>query len=294
MQKKILVLVCFSLLITLLSLTPVSAASPVVLNFRVTDTSETRSASSPFTLPLEGVERISFLYSDAIDHSTGQIIPAGRISFTHHQQTVSAGQALEISPDQRSQGISPEQPGAFTINIMFFPSDLPGKYEAIIEAVCQSAGGEEKRLPLLLKINVLPWIKLKSAIPNQTLIIDQVSFRGDTEIKARHPVSILVASNAPWRLYMKIDSGLTGHRKPIPIALSVLPSTAYEGLNASIYPYEDYKLVAAGPPTVVGDRSGSVGYWTELVLSAEIPNAHLYPAGQYTFILSFSAITLEP
>lgn len=294
MRKNLLVLVCSILIFTCQTRTPVSAFTPVLLNFQDIKPVETGIASLSFTLPLDEVERISFDYTGVVDQSTSRTIPAERISFTHQQQTVSAGQTLEMDPDQwRGGRPSLERPGDYTINIKFIPSDPPGKYEGMIEAVCQSVGGEAKRIPLMLKVNVLPWIKLQTAVPNQLLVIDEVAFRGGTEIKSRQPVSILVASNASWQLYMKVENMLTSKSEPVPIELSVHPSADYEGFDSQFYPYDGYKLVAVGPSTVAGDGPQHSGYWTELVFSAMIPQAHHYPTGQYTFGLNFSGITLE-
>lgn len=293
MRKNLFILVWISLIFVFVA--PVFASTPVLLNFREVKPVETATASLAFSLPLDEVERISFEYSDIIDQNSGRIIPADRISFTYQRQTVSPGQALEFAPARLAAGNpSSEQTGNFAINIKFLPSDPPGKYEGTIYALAQTAGGEVQRIPLILKINVLPWIKLRTAVPQQQLVIDEIPFRGETELKSRQPVRILIASNASWELYMKIENMLTGKTEPVPIELHVHPSANYTGFNNRFDQHEGYKLIAAGPPTVAGTGPEHAGYWTELVFSASIPQAHQYPTGQYSFGLSFYGIPLEP
>ncbi|HBK67017.1 MAG TPA: hypothetical protein DEB05_05750 [Firmicutes bacterium] len=287
MKKKILSLLGLVLFFTFLFIPPVLSYTPAILYFRDIIPVQKSIESLTFTLPLVGVEKISFICDSPIEQSTGKIIPEQRITFSYQQQTVFSNQPLSLNTGLNTEAMT-EKEISFLINIEFNPSDPPGEYEGKIYAVCQNSTGDSRRIPLMLKIKILPWIKLKSATPNPSLVINRLASFTETDLQPMEPVIIMIASNSSWLLYMNVRKEANSTTLFVPIEISVANSSKHESFREIFLPNDGYKMVAAGPPTVIGDGSGNNRYWTELALNASIPDCINYPSGNHAFNLYFS------
>lgn len=294
MKKFIPILLSLLLPLAFFRALPLSAYSPVMLHFREVIPLQRSIESLSFPLSLADAEEIYFFSSPAVDQNTGKTIPEERFTFSFQQKTVASNQPLALSKtDMNNNSTDAENVYHFFANIEFYPSDPPGEYEEKVSVVYRNSLGESEQIPLVLKFKVLPWIRLQTGVPNPSMVISHISSPTETDLQSIEPVTMLVASNSPWLLYMRVERNPFTKTALIPIEISILESQKYEGFGGTFLPSEDFKLVAAGPPTVIGDGSGNHQYWTEMTLSGSISNCLNYPTGAHDFRFYFSGKTLD-
>lgn len=279
MKKRTPVIWCnlFLLLVFLTLPTAFAQTSkPLVVDFGSIAPVNKMSRSLPFTLPVATTQAVRFEVSALSAAKTGNQIPAERLTFTVDTATKISGELA-----------------VFQLTIQLLPSDPPGEYEGLIYAVDPDAKATQP-LPLLVKVRVLPWIRLEPANSYPLLTIAELPFSTENYLSARIPVKLLLASNAPWRLSLRVENETPFNAPPFPLRIGIGKTLKAEDFKERILPSDDYLPVAFGAPTVVGDGSTPTNYWTELYFSASIANWRHYPTGNYDFSLVLTAETLVP
>ncbi len=294
MRKRISSLFVIILCFAFFSFSPALANPPLILNFRDIKAFEKSIVSLSFSLPVYNTQTLSFDCSSPVDLSTGKTIPQERITFTYQQQTVSVNQPLQLTTNNLGQdSVVCGKTADFLINIEFNPSDLPGEYQGYIYAVYQDSTGNSERIPIFLKINLLPWIRFKTATPNPKIIFNHIPSLTGIGLQTTEPIRILLASNAPWCLFLRFGEKRIFERSSFPIEVSISKSSKDKSFKESFFPNEGFKLVASGSPTISGDGSEPEKYWTELWFSASILDWHLYPTGTHSLVIYLSGQTNE-
>lgn len=279
-MKKRAPVLCFHLVLLAVFLTIPAAFAhpnqPLIIDFRPVAPVEKMSLSLPFTLPVATAEVVRFEGTGLCAVKTGHRLPMDRLTFTVDQTTEPGGKLT-----------------VFQLRIQLLPSDPPGAYEGLVYAVCPDAK-ERPPLPILVKVRVLPWIRLEPATVDPLLTILDTPFFTEDFLPARAPVKLLLASNAPWRLSLRVGSRTPFRPPPFPLQISIGKTLNTTDFKAKIMPSGEFYPVAFGAPTVVGEGARATDYWTELYVTVSIPNWYHYPAGDYDFRLFLTAETLGP
>ncbi|HBL36566.1 MAG TPA: hypothetical protein DDZ55_07120 [Firmicutes bacterium] len=278
MKKRTLVLLGLFLLLAVQKMYRTSAQGIAILDFRSVTPVAPESRSLPFNLPVTATTSASFECSGLVAPKTGNRIAADRITFS------------------RSQRLAGGQSESFLATIRFLPSDLPGEYEGIVYAVPQHVEENTERFPFLIKVRILPWIKIETASPHSLLVIKDSPSLTASNLQASAPIKLLLASNSPWRLYLRVgntESFAPAKNPAFPIHIGIGKTVKAQDFSETLLSNGDYQLVAFGPPTVVGDGSTPSNFWTELYVTASIRNWHRYPTGVHTYPFFFSAETAD-
>ena len=128
---------------------------------------------------------------------------------------------------------------------------------------------------------------------NPLLTIAESPFLTEGNLSARTPVKILLASNAPWRLLLRLGSKTPFKAPPFPFQIGIGKTLKTEDFKERMLPNDDYRPVAFGAPTVVGD--GSTPAITGPSYTAPLDhNWHHYPTGDYDTSMFFAAETVVP
>ena len=233
------------------------------------------SPSLPFTLPVT-TQAVQFNSSGLSAVKTGHRIPAERLTFSADTITKRRGEVA-----------------VYQLKIQLLPSDPPGEYEGFVDVVCPDANGAQP-ISLLVKVEILPWVRIEPANTNPLLTIAESPFLTEGNLSARTPVKILLASNAPWRLLLRLGSKTPFKAPPFPFQIGIGKTLKTEDFKERMLPNDDYRPVAFGAPTVVGDGSTPANYWTELYCTVSIANWHHYPTGDYDTSMFFAAETVVP
>lgn len=279
MKKRTPVVWFILLLLAVFLTTPTKAAptnKPLIMDFGLIAPVSKITRSLTFTLPVAATQAVRFETTGLFAVRTGNRIPAERLTFTADSTTKRDNAAA-----------------AFQATIQLLPSDPPGEYEGLVYAVCPGAEGAPS-IPLLVKVGILPWIRLEPANTQPLLTVDTSSFWTEELITTRHPVKLLLASNAPWCLALRIGNETPLDTLPFPLLVGIGKTINTMDFKERMFPGGDYRPVAFGNPTVAGDGATAANYWTELYITASVANWPHYPTGDYNFRLFLTAKTLAP
>lgn len=292
MKNRVHLWVCLIFTVTFCLIAPAAAGELQFLTFPAVAPVTETSLSLPFTLPASTASAVSFRCSALMDTATGNRISPDRISLSYNQKTVGPNKLLTLTP-QPTGGPEAGSTREFGLQINFLPSDPPGEYEGIIEAVLHHSTQDTERISLWVKTRVLPWIKLERVSGQPFPGFDSLSSLTESNLTITEPLKLLLASNTHWQLYLRVGTAIPHHDPEFPLQIRIgRPGKAGEE-KKTLLANGPAQLVAAGPPTVVGDGLTPANYWTELYLSASIADWRQYPTGnhQLTFYLSGQTIT---
>jgi hypothetical protein len=278
MNKRTLVLVALFFILAVQYLSPIFGQALSLLDFRTVTPVAPESPALSFTLPISTATAISFEYSDLVGNKTGNKIAADRITFSHNP---------------RSTGGQDEN---FLATIRILPSDLPDEYEGVVYAVSQQTEEKVERFPFIIKVRVLPWIKIKPASSQSLLVIKDSPSLTASNLQASEPMKLLLAANAPWRLYLRVGNCpcCAPDKTPcFPLQIGIGKTIKTEDFSEILLPSGQHQLVAFGPPTVSGDGLALSNYWTELYVTASISNWRDWPTGVHTFAFIFYGETAD-
>lgn len=295
MKKSVLFWISLFLTVAFCLRPPEAAGEAPFLTFPAVAPVTKTCRSLSFTLPASPASTVSFHCSDLVDPVTGHRLEAGRLTFLYGRQIVGPGQPLILTPSPAGE----PEPGStreIELQINLLPSDPPGEYEGRLEAVLHHTPEKTEEIPLLVKVRVLPWIKLETASVQPAAFGSFSSFTDFTEssLTLNEPFKLLLATNAPWSLYLRAELTIAGQAPALPLRIKIgRPSKAGE-VQKTLLANGPAQLVASGPPTVVGDGSVPAKYWTELYLSAFLNDWRQYPTGHYQLTFYFSGQTITP
>ncbi|NLM37222.1 MAG: hypothetical protein GX202_03735 [Firmicutes bacterium] len=257
--------------------TTAAAHKPLIVDFGAIAPVSKTSRSVSFTLPVATTRTVRLESADLSAVSSGNRIPAERFTFTAAHDTAKRNNAA----------------AGYMLTLQLLPSDPPGEYEGLVYAVCPGAEGTLS-IPVLVKVEILPWIRLEPANDNPLLTVAASSMGTEDHLSTRNPVKLLLASNAPWCLALRIGDETPFHPLPFPLLVGVGKNLNTMDFKEKIFPGRDYRTVAFGNPTVLGDGASDAHYWTELYITASIDHWSRYPKGNYDFRLFLAAKTLTP
>jgi len=272
---------------------PAEALAPQSLTFPAVAPVAETNLSLPFTLPGSPASAVSFHCAALVELATGNRISGDRLTFTYGQTTVGPGQLLTLASNS-TERTEPGSARDFWLHIKFLPSDPPGEYEGIIEAVLHPSTEKTEGIPLRVKVRVLPWIKLETAPAQPLAILGSPFSFTESSLEFSEPLKLLLASNAPWRLYLKVGMAIPPQDPGFPLRIGIGRTGKTVENKNTLLANGPAQLVASGPPTVVGDGLEPANYWTELYFSASITDWRQYPTGNHQLTFYFSGQTIAP
>lgn len=250
------------------------------------------SRTLPFIIPATPAPTVRFESSGLIMARTGNRIPAERLTLALGKTTSGLNQQVTLPTGSAPTTVNGNYL-AFQLTIQLLPSDPPGEYEGTINVVYPETESPGP-MPITVKIRILPWVRIKPISPDAVLTIKESPFLTEDNLPAIAPVKLLLASNAPWRLLLRIEEQTLFNAPPFPLQARIGKTLKTTDFHGRILPGDDYRPVAFGQATVVGDGSTPKNYWTELFFTVSVPNWHHYPTGDYRFRLLFAAETITP
>ncbi|HHT48708.1 MAG TPA: hypothetical protein GXZ98_05380 [Firmicutes bacterium] len=293
MKNRVHLWVCLIFTVTSCLIAPAAAQEPQILTFpavaAVTETGRTLT----FTLPGATASAVSFHCAGLVEPVTGNRINGDRLTFSYGQKKVGPNQVLTLNTKPTGKP-EPDSAREFGLQITFLPSDPPGEYGGIIEAVLHDSTEQAERIPLWVKARVLPWIKVETASVQPFARPDPVLSLTEHSLEINEPVKVFLASNAPWRLYLRAGMAIPDQDRSLLLHIKIGHTGQGGEEQKTLLVNGPSQLVATGPPTVVGDGLAPANYWTELYLSAFLADWRQYPTGNYPLTFIFSGETINP
>ena len=252
------------------------ANKPLIMDLGSIAPAQKMSRALAFTLPVPPTQAVQFKGTGLSAAKTGNRIPAERLTFT---------------PDPSTQNNATRT--VYHLQIQLLPSEPPGEYEGLIYAVYPTAK-RHNPAPYWSKSRSYPGSASNRGNSTPQLNIAASPFLREDKLLTRNPVKLLLASNAPWRLLLRLENETPFHTSPFPLQIGIGKTLNTVVFKERMRVSDDYRPVAFGAPTVVGDGSTPANYWTELYLTAAIDDWYHYPTGNYNFKMFLAAETLLP
>lgn len=277
-----LILQIVTLVILLVSLNNKGSAAEEV-DFGSVAASQVFVVARNTVVTIPGTSRgVSIKVSNGLtNRQNGQKLPKERINLLWGSQTVPLNQS-QTSLDF----LETSSAAMVNLKLELHPIDSPGCYTGEILLQFWKPDPENPRqhqwvsqiTAIPIKVNIEAWVNLEINAPFVKL--EPITSDANRCLQNLEPVTLRLASNADWIVYLKIDGTVI----PGPLSIKTkTPSQDYRGIDQMVTSPRGRKPLATGTATVTETQ-----YWREIRVDLSINNFIKYPAGKYRFKIYFT------